>query len=133
MTKDNINISKIESILNEYLEGIVSDNVFFGSTIDASIVKSSEWTDMIVVEMPNGISDMDAFGGGTVLVWLYAKPLSSGRKNVSKMSKLESSLNESISLMKSDGYSVSRRLTYTDYDTEINWHCNVVELQILIV
>lgn len=128
MNANNLNISKIETYLNSILDNVVSDNTFFGYMPDASIVKSSDWQDMVMVEIPNGIRDMDAYGQGTILVWLYARPLESGRKNVAKMSELETKLNAVIANAKDKNYQISRRMTFTDYDTDIDWHCNVVEI-----
>jgi hypothetical protein len=128
MDANKINISKIETYLNSILDNVVSNNTFFGYMPDASIVKSSDWQDMVMVEIPNGVRDMDAYGQGTVLVWLYARPLESGRKNVAKMSVLEDRLNDVIANNKDKNYQISRRMTYTDYDTDIDWHCNVVEI-----
>lgn len=133
MDKDKINISTVETFLNSLLYGTVSDNTFFGRTLDASVISASDWQDMVVVEIPNGISDRDAYGKGTALVWLYARPQASGRKNVEVMSRLEKKLNTVIKTASGNGYLVSKRLTYTSYNTEINWHCNVMELQLTIV
>lgn len=133
MDANNLNISKIETYLNSILDNVVSKNTFFGYMPDASIVQSSNWSDICFVEFPNGIRDMDAYGQGTALVWLYARPLESGRKNVAKMSQLEQKLNEALESAQGDKYSIRRRLTYTDYDTEIKWHCNVIEIIITIV
>lgn len=128
MDKNNINISKVETYLNSIIDNKVSNNTFFAALPDKSVIDSSDWTDMCLIETPNGIEDRDAYGQGTVLVWLYARPLESGRKNVAKMSELEQKLNEIISSNNDKTYHISRRLTYTDYDTDVNWHCNVVEL-----
>lgn len=133
MDSNNLNISKIETYLNSILDNKVSKNTYFGYLPDASIIKASDWQDMVMIEMPNGIRDMDAYGQGTVLVWLYARPLGSGRKNVAKMSELEANLNDVITNVTSNEYHIVRRLTFTDYDTNINWHCNVIELIITIV
>lgn len=131
MNKDNLNISKVETYLNSILDNVVSNNTFFGYLIDKQAIDAS-WQDMVLIEIPNGIQDYDGYGQGTVLVWLYSRPLSSGRKNVAKMSELEQKLNEAIANASSDAYSIRRRSTYTDYDTNINWHCNAVELIITV-
>jgi hypothetical protein len=127
MNKDNINISNVETYLNSIFDNVISANTFFGEMISQELI-DAEWKDMVLVEIPNGINDFDAFGRGTVLVWLYARPLASGRKNVAVMSQLESRLNEVIANANDKNYVISRRLTYTDYDEDINWHCNVVEI-----
>ena len=127
MDKDNMNISKVETFLNSILDNVVSQNTFFGYQPTKEMIDSS-WSDMVFVEIPNGINDYEGYGQGTALVWLYARPLSSGRKNVAQMSKLETKLNEVIKNTSHPIYSVSRRATYTDYDTNIDWHCNAVEI-----
>ena len=133
MDSNKTNISRIETYLNSVLDGVVSEHTYFGYTPDASIVKSSDWQDMVMVEIPNGITDFDAYGQGTALVWLYARPMESGRKNVPKMSQLETKLDEAIKNASSSEYYLTRRMTFTDYDTTINWHCNVIEIIITIV
>ena len=132
MNSDNMNISKVESFLNDLLDKKVSDNMFFGDMVGKEMI-NREWNDMVLVEVPNGIYDNDAYGKGTALVTLYARPLSSGRKNVGVMSTLETKLNEAIKSNSSNVYTINRRQTYTYYDNNIDWHCNVVELNILIV
>lgn len=132
MNADKLNISKIETYLNSIFDNTVSDNTYFGSKPDEAIIKASNWGDMCVIELPNGVQDRDAYGKGTVLVWLYAKPLESGKKNVAKMSQLETKLNEAIKNANDSTYHIRRRLTYTSYDKDIDWHCNVVELIIKV-
>lgn len=127
MYKDNMNISKVETFLNSILDNVVSKNTFFGYPPEKESIDSS-WQDFVFVEIPNGINDYEGYGQGTVLVWLYARPLSSGRKNVAKMSELEIKLNNVVKDTTSQIYSISRRKTFTDYDTSINWHCNAVEI-----
>lgn len=131
MNKNNLNISKIETFINELIDNKVSENTFFGALLNAESVKD-EWEDMVMVEIPNGIRDMDAYGVGVVLVYLYARPLSSGRKNVAVMTKLEQRLNDVIASNEDKTYLLNRRMTFTDYDKDINWHCNIVELNIQI-
>lgn len=131
MNKNNLNISKIETFINELIDNKVSENTFFGALLNAESIKD-EWEDMVMVEIPNGIRDMDAYGVGVVLVYLYARPLSSGRKNVAVMTKLEQRLNDVIASNADKTYLLNRRMTFTDYDNDINWHCNIVELNIQI-
>ena len=130
MDKSNLNISKSETYLHSIIDNVVSDNTYVGTLPDTIQTK---WNDMCLIEIPNGITDMGAYGVGTILVWLYARPLSSGRKNVSVMSKLEQKLDEVIASATSDKYCINRRSTYTDYDSERKWHCNIVVLNITIL
>lgn len=127
MNKDNINISKIETYINSIIDNVVSRNTFFGSLPEKEIIDDS-WEDMVFVDIPNGIMDMEAYGQGMVLILLYARPLSSGRKNVAKMSQLEQKLNEVLESASNSTYTFGRNRTFSEYDTKINWHCNVVEV-----
>lgn len=128
MIKDNMNISKIETYLNSIIDNVVSNNTFFTTLPDASVITSSDWQDMVLIDIPDGIKDFDAMGQGHVFIGLYARPLESGKKNVTKMSLLETKLNEVISNANDKHYQISRNDVYTTYDTDIKWHCNVVEL-----
>lgn len=130
MYKDNINISKIETYLHSIIDNIVSDNTYVGTPPET--IKES-WTDMCVIDAGSNIIDYDAYGKGVVLVWLYARPLANGAKNVAKISELETKLNEVIKNAHNSTYRINRRATYTDYDSERKWHCNIVELNLTIV
>lgn len=126
MNKNNLNISKIETYLNGILDNVVSNNTFFTALPDPSIVKSSDWQDMVLIDFPMGIKDLDAFGRGEVDVVLYARPYESGKKNVAKMSELETKLNVAVENAISENYQLVRDDARSMYDTDINWHCNVI-------
>ena len=122
-------LSEVENYLYTLLHGTVSQHVFVTSppeTIQAS------WTDMVVIDLGVPIMDRGAFKSGSALIWLYAKPLSDGRKNVPVMNTLETSLNTVLSTQNDDVIRISRRDYYTDYDSTRNWHVNIVELIINI-
>lgn len=124
-----MNISKIESYLHRLLDNQVSANTFVGSlptTIDSS------YKDLVLIDVSTSVSDLNAYGRGTVLIWLYAKPNTKGIKNVALLSGMEQKLNEIIANAKSDIYQINRRRTYQDYDFERNMHTNIVELNINI-
>ena len=129
MNKANINISKIESYLYSIIDEKVSANTYAGTLPDTI---QTEWKDMCLVDVSTSIRDMDAYGEGVVLVWLYARPLASGAKNVAQMAAMESKLNEVIKGAHSSTYQLTRRNTYSDYDTVRKWHCNIVELNLHI-
>ena len=129
MNIDNLNISKIESYLYSIIDNKVSANTYAGTLPDTI---QSEWTDMCLIDLGAEIKDKDAYGVGAVLVWLYARPLANGAKNVAKMSELESKLNEVIESANDSIYHINRRATYSNYDSERKWHCNIVELNLRI-
>ena len=128
-----LNISKIETYLNEIIDNVVSRNTFFTALPDNSVITSSDWKDMVLVSLPSGIRDLIAYGRGTVDIVLYARPLESGKKNVAKMSQLEIKLNEAIANSSSEHYSLVRDDARSMYDSNINWHCNVITFAILVV
>lgn len=130
MDKNYINISKIESYLNGIIDNVVSDNTYVG-TLPSTI--KNEWKDMVLIDCANGVGDMDAYGFGVVLIWLYVRPNADGSKNVALMSKLEQKLNEVIANASDTHYILNRRDTYQDYDNNRQWHCNIVEINLKIV
>lgn len=132
MKTENLNISKIETYLNSILDGVVSENTFFTTYPDASVVRSSSWQDMVLVEIPSGLRDMEAMGQGYVSIGLYARPHESGKKNVPLMSELETKLNAAIASASSENYMLRRDDAYATFDTDIDWHCNVVTYVLLI-
>lgn len=130
MNRNNLNISKIETYLYSIMDNVVSDNTYAGTLPDTI---QSSWNDMCLIDCANAINDMQAYGQGVVFIWLYAKPRSNGTKNTAIMSQLEQRLNEVIQNSSDGIYVINRRNTYSDYDSERKWHCNIVELNILIV
>ena len=81
MDVDKLNISKIETFLNSKFDNVISDNTFVGSKLPDKAAIPSEWKDMCLINIPNGVRDLDAYGKGTVLVYLLARPQESGKKN----------------------------------------------------
>ena len=132
MDSNKINISKIETFLNEKIDNVVSKNTFVGSKVPDKTAIPADWKDIVLIDIPNGVRDFEAYGQGTVLVSLFARPMESGRKNVAVLSKMEESLNEVIKSNTNKTYTLSRRLTYTGYDSDIDWHFNTIEVIIKI-
>ena len=130
MDKNNMNISRIETYLHGIIDNKVSKNTYAGTLPDTI---KSDWDDMVLVDCANRVSDLDAYGEAIVLIWLYARPFENGAKNVAMMEELETRLNKVIEENKNNGvYGINRRNTYSDYDSDRQWHCNIVELNILI-
>lgn len=130
MDADLKNISKIETFFNTLLDNKVSNNTFF---TDLPPTINQEWNDMVVVDCGNAISDMNAYGSGNVLIWLYAKPMSTGAKNVKILSQMETRLNECISSNTDKHYKISRGETYSDYDEQRNLFVNIIVLKLVII
>ena len=133
MDSNKINISKIETFLYEKIDNVVSKNTFVGSKVPDKTAIPTDWNDIVLIDIPNGVRDFDAYGKGTVLVYLFARPQESGRKNVAVLSKMEAILNEVINTSSNDTYLLKRRLTFTGYDMNIDWHYNVIEITLTIL
>jgi hypothetical protein len=133
MNRDSLNISKIETYLNSVLDGVVSDNTFFTTYPNVAVVKASDWQDMVLVDIPSGISDFDAYGKGYIFIGLYARPLESGKKNVARMAQLEKKLNEVLDSTFDPRYMLVKSDAHSTYDEDIDWHCNVIELILTIL
>lgn len=133
MDSNKINISKIETFLYEKIDNVVSKNTFVGSKVPDKTAIPTDWNDIVLIDIPNGVRDFDAYGKGTVLVYLFARPQESGRKNVAVLSKMEASLNEVVKTSSNETYLLKRRLTFTGYDMNIDWHYNVIEITLTIL
>ena len=128
MSNYNTSISSIESFLYDHLNKTVSDNTFTGlpDTMKAS------WSDMCYIDCGNAIYDLNCYGHGSVLIWLYTKPRSDGSKNTKLMAKLEARLSDVLGTLRSDKYAVNKRSVYNDYDSDRKWYCTVVVLNIIV-
>lgn len=128
MDKNNINVSKIENYLYSIIDNEVSDNTF----VYPPETMRDTWDDVCVIDVASPIVDNDAYGKGAVLIWLLARPLANGTKNVARISEMETALNEVIASANDSTYRINRRNTYAGYDSKRKWHYNVVELNLLI-
>lgn len=126
-----LNISAVETFYNSILDGNISENVY-PSTLPSSIPDS--WQDMAVISCDTGISNNNAYGSAYVEVWLYAKPMTTGKKNVAVMNKMEKKLNEIIreQQLKNKKYRIRRDESRTDYDSNRNLHVNIIRIYTLI-
>jgi hypothetical protein len=108
---------------------VVSNNTFIGTlpdTIDAS------WTDMVLIDLAF-INDLYAYGRGIVNVFLYAKPIGNGIKNVKTLFEMESKLNDVINGCDGTNMMITKLDTDADYDDLVKWHFNVVRLNLTII
>lgn len=129
MNRSDLNISNIENYLHTIFDNVVSKNTFVGTlpeTIDSS------WTDMVLIDLAN-MSDLTAYGRGIANVFLYAKPIGNGIKNVKTLFEMESKLNEVVNDCDSSNIMITKLDTDADFDDSIKWHCNVVRLNLIIV
>lgn len=130
MDKQYQNISRIEDFFYTLLYKKVSNNVY-PNNLPISI--KAEWKDIVVIDAGSAIRDMDAYGFGVVLVYLYTKPLDNGIKDVVTMNAMENKLLECVENATHAHYVIRRGSTYADYDEGRNLHCNIYEINLTIV
>jgi len=123
-------ISRIEDFFYRLLYKKVSDNVF-ASNLPISIDKA--WKKIVVIDAGTTIRDMDAFGYGNVLVYLYTQPMDNGVKDVVSMNDMETALIECINTSVHPNYAIRCGSIYSDYDESRNLHCNIYEINLTIV
>lgn len=129
MINDNLNISTIETYLDKIIKGKVSKNVFTG-TLPNTIDDTAK--DLVLIDCGNAINDLDAYGKGTVNVYLYAHPTANGRKNVAQLSKMEKAMNAVLDGANDNRYALAQLYKATDYDSALNWHYIIVALNLII-
>lgn len=128
MMNNNFNISSVETFLDGAFKGKVSKNVFAGTlpnTIDDSV------KDLVLIDC--GVTkDLEAYGKGTINIFLFAKPTANGRKNVALMQKMEKSFNDVLDNINDERYSLTQLYRTADYDTALNWHYTIIALNLII-
>lgn len=129
MNRSNLNISNIENYLFTLFDNVVSNNTYIGTlpdTVDAS------WTDMVLIDFGTSINDLDAMGRCIVHIFLYAKPLANGSKNVRKLAEMEDKFNEVMLSQRDKTYQLSHVYDDSDYDKDRKWHFNIKALNLMI-
>ena len=121
----DFSISSIETFLYALLKPAVSSNVFPSTLPD---VIQDEWTEMVLFDCSLPMIDFEAYASGTFYIYLYARPLSDGTKNVAKMKSLEEKLINSIENSTDDKYRISVYSTNAGYDEDALMHVNQYEL-----
>ena len=65
-------------------------------------------------------------------IFLYAKPLSNGSKNVKVLADLEDRFNEVMENQHSKEYQLNHAYDDSDYDKDRKWHFNIKALNLMI-
>lgn len=133
MNNDYINISSIETHLDKVIRAHVCKHCYAG-TLPSTL--SEKINDYVVIDCGNTINDLHAYGKGIVNIFLYAKPIANGAKNVAVLSKLEKAFKQALDsdLFDTEHYSVPRELAYqdSDYDNTYNMHFTIKAIHLII-
>lgn len=123
------NTSKVEEYLYGIINGVVSNHTFAG-TLPSAI--GNEWDDMVLIDCDLPMTDYGVYSSATVYIFLYARPMADGSKNVPKMAYLEDKICDVLDSISDDHYSVDRISNGSDYDNSIAWHRNFVYFNLII-
>lgn len=124
----NQNISKVEDFFDSILPKSMADKIFYGNlpkVIDAS------WNTMVLVDAGR-VYDRDAYGTGSAVIYMFAKPFNNGQKNVPVLAAMENALDEAIKAYVCDHYAIRIASRYSDYDTTRNLHCSIFSIELTI-
>ena len=133
MRSDNINISNILTHLDKVIRKNVCTRCYAG-TLPATLQEGA--MDMVVIDCGNTITDLCAYGKGTINIYMYAQPIN-GQMNVPALSKLEKKFLTAIRENKfdSENYFVPNEIMLSGqgYDTTYNMHYLIKAIQITII
>lgn len=128
---DYINISSIETHLEEALRS-VGQSVYAG-TLPGTLKDGAER--IVVIDCGNAVSDLNAYGKGIVNIYLYAKPIAQGAKNVPALSKMEKAFGTLIreNRLDSEHYFVSEAYRRADFDSTYGLHFIIIAIHLIAV
>lgn len=107
----------------------VSRNFFIDSNPE-NIGK--DWADFVLIDT-NPQNDRSAYSVGSASIYLYAKPTGAySRKNVKKLDSMEALLDNAIAAANDPHYVVQINWRDSGYDSELNFHFNIVNISIIV-
>lgn len=127
--EDRKSISSVETYFDAILRGRLTDNLFF-TEMPTSLRK--KWKEFVVVDCGSTLNDKGAYSQGSVLIFLFAMPNSTGTKNVKILSRMESCLNRIIMEADDPHYVISKTGSYSDYDAINDLFYNVVTINLIV-
>ena len=130
MTGKWLNISYIEDFFYTLFQNKALGEVNVGSKLPDTLSKAA--TRMTLVDCGN-MRDLDAYGSGVVLVYLFSKSDGNGKKSVPTMAEMEETVRLLVEKSRHEHYVISRGATYSDYDSNYDMHYNVVEINLTII
>ena len=130
MTGKWLDISYIEDFFYTLFQNKALGEVNVGAKLPDTLSKSV--TRMTLIDC-GSMRDLDAYGSGVVLVYLFTKSDGNGKKNVPAMAEMEETIRLLVENCRHDHYNINRGSTYTDYNSNYDMHCNIVEINTTII
>ncbi len=126
MIREERTISNIQDFLWKLFTSDLLPNKYFDE-----LPATNDFEGAMVIDLSNSISDMNAYGQGSFLIFLYAKPLKSGMRN-GLLGKMEKEVLRLIDENDDTTYTMSLRYRHSDYDAARDLHMTILEINILI-
>lgn len=126
MIREERTIYKIQDFLWKLFTSDLLPNKYFDD-----LPSTNDFDSAMVIDLSNSISDMNAYGQGSFLIFLYAKPLKSGMRN-GILGNMEKEVMRLIDENSDPTYTISPRYRHSDYDAARNLHMTILEVNILI-
>lgn len=122
-------MSRIENFFSMLLtKGKVSDNIFVGELPPTT---SKNWNDFVWVDVGQQ-RDHGGYASGYANIYLYARPTGSPpRKNVARLDKMEDILDSVIDDSKSEHYTIQEQYRDSGYDSNRQFHFNMISVSVL--
>lgn len=129
MDRENRRLSHIENFFSMALtKAKISDNIFVGELPPTT---GKDWEDFVNVDVGRQ-TDYNAFSSGYANVYLYARPKGTPlRKNVKRLDKMEAILDEVIKNSNDKDFIVSELYRDSGYDTNRQFHYNLVAISVV--
>lgn len=125
-------ISRIENFFSMLLTGKgISDHIFVG---DSGLPPTTreEWQSFVLVDV-NQQTDYGAYSTGSASIFLYARPKGSGpTKNVALLDRMEDALDKAIEESHDKDYSIEENWRNAGYDSDRNFHYDVVNVSVTV-
>lgn len=123
------NISQVLNDLYMPFYQTVSEHIYFG-TLPSTL--GSDENDMVLIDVGSSINDLNAYGKGTIHIFLYTQPATNGRMDLGRLLEMEEAADEVIESLDTENYTFAELYRNTDYDSTYNMHYIIIALNLII-
>lgn len=129
MSEKSKRLSRIENYFSKLLTARgISDHIIVG---DFPQTTGMDWQNMVVVDM-NRMTDYGSHASGSASIYLYARPKGPGpAKDVAMLDRMEDALDDVIDMAQDDHYVIEENWRDSGYDSDRNFHYDVVNVSVL--
>ena len=122
-------ISEVEQELQNFFSPYFDCDIYY--TQPDSVIFENE-NSFVLIDFPSGISNIVSHGKGVFLLYMYSKSIGSYHtKNIAELSEMENQFQEALKQDQKGSICILQQQAYTDYDENIKFYVNIMQLQIL--